>query len=94
MENLLDFLGGKDLQHRGTSYMVKNLVDNILPYTKNIQKTNFILLPFFTMPDIQKARSSNNIIWCHVPAHGMPSDLIFFLDDEYIRKNTIAYIVK
>jgi glycosyltransferase involved in cell wall biosynthesis len=94
MENLLDFLDGKGSEHRGTSYMAKNLIDNILPYTKNIQKTNFILIPFFSMPNIQQARSSTNIIWCHVPAHNMPSDLLFFLDDEDIKKNTIAYVVQ
>jgi glycosyltransferase involved in cell wall biosynthesis len=94
MKHLVNFIEGKDLQHRGTSYMVKNLIDNILPFTENIQKTNFILLPFFDTPNIQEARSSKNIIWCHVPAHDMPPDLVFFLSDEIIKESTIAYIVQ
>ena len=94
MEHLIGFLEGKNDEHRGTSYMVKNLIENIIPYTNNIQKTNFILLPFFEMPNIEKARSANNIIWCHVPAHNMPSNLLFFLDDEDVKKNTIAYVVQ
>jgi glycosyltransferase involved in cell wall biosynthesis len=94
MENLLKFIEGREDTPRGTFYMAENLIKNILPYTKNIQKTNFILIPFFDTPEVKLARSSKNIIWCHIPTHNMPSNLLFFLDDEETKNHTIAYIVQ
>jgi glycosyltransferase involved in cell wall biosynthesis len=77
---------------RGTFNMVTNVEKKIFPKLKNVQKYNLVLIPGSN--DLELAKNYKNIIWCHVPEHGMPYEYSIFLGDSSIVKNNEAYIVQ
>ena len=81
---------------RGTGYMAKRVIKDIFPKLESLHKYNWVLIPGgpLMQESFELAKEHKTVVWIHVPAYRMPSEIDSFLEDEFVRENIVAFIVQ
>lgn len=79
---------------RGTEYMCSNVSTRFFHKLTNLQKYNWVILPIAKDSDEYLARTTETIVWLHVPTLYAPDFITKYFYDDELTKNIKAYVVQ